>query len=92
MNLSSYKTEYLKKELEAREKEKKRVAALPQDQRVAEKLHAKLCRANHTDMCGWGYESWDGKGYAHNRYLQAAQDLLKVTDEDMLFKVIKLLP
>ena len=92
MSLSSYRTEYLKKELEAREKEKKRIVALPQDQRMAEKLHAKLCRANHIDGCGWSYESWTNQGHAHKKFLKTAQDLLKVTDEKTLFEVIDLLP
>lgn len=26
--------------------------------KLAEKIHAKMCRWNHTDGCDWSYRSW----------------------------------
>lgn len=42
-------------------------------------LHEKYCTCNHTDGCFWSYEndcedSWGG--YAHQRWLKEAQELL----------------
>lgn len=47
---------------------------------LAEVLHDTQCHHNHTDQCGWMYETgvnrWN-TGYAHKRYLEkAAQALL----------------
>lgn len=50
-------------------------AALEPLKALAEKAHDILCRWNHTDGCGWGYEQdsktgaphWDG--WAHRRWL-----------------------
>lgn len=48
---------------------------------LAEALHDTLCTLNHTDMCGWYYEQYNGvadwNGYAHGRYLVKADKLMK---------------
>ena len=46
---------------------------------LAEQLHDRLCRYNHTDGCSWFYEAKDGEtdwsGWAHEKYLAHAQRL-----------------
>lgn len=51
---------------------------------IAAIAHETLCRWNHTDGCGWGYEegsnpnsdsAWNG--YAHSRWLSAVDRIVK---------------
>lgn len=39
------------------------------DKQLAEDLHHSYCTSNHTDKCGWYWESWDNgptrKGWLH---------------------------
>lgn len=51
------------------------------DQALAEIWHEKHCHMNHTDMCGWGYESWTKPGWTRNRYLDAVR---RLTDEERI--------
>lgn len=51
----------------------------PEDIQLARQLHNLLCQWNHTDGCGWYYESKNKKedwaGQAHARYLSKARML-----------------
>lgn len=47
------------------------------EQRVATRLHNKLCTGNHTDGCSWYYESWDQPGYAKEPYLLKARKVIE---------------
>ena len=64
-----------------------------EDIRLAEYIHSKTCRSNHTDGCGWGYESWDGSTPSGNRtrsrYLEKARTILKDVDFESAINVIK---
>ncbi|MCC7173403.1 MAG: hypothetical protein IT459_23360 [Planctomycetes bacterium] len=51
---------------------------------VAKAAHDLLCRWNHTDGCGWGYEEgsdpnsdacWNG--WAHKRWLSAVETIVR---------------
>ncbi|AGY46703.1 hypothetical protein BigBertha_195 [Bacillus phage BigBertha] len=72
----------LKAELEKLEKEQEEFNALSEDKQLAITLHELMCNWNHTDGCGWGYETnggthnWDG--YAHKKWLEHAQQLIKL--------------
>lgn len=56
---------------------------------IAELLHALFCKHNHTDGCGWYYESWDKVGYSRKKYLEKAQNLIgKGHTYDSLKKII----
>ena len=63
------------------------------DTELAEALHDMLCRWNHTDGCGWFYETdektkWSG--YAHKAYLDKARKLMNQLpdmDPDDIIKV-----
>jgi hypothetical protein len=48
------------------------------DMELAELLHNITCSANHTDGCGWLYESWEKPGSARLRYQERAQLLIKL--------------
>jgi hypothetical protein len=52
------------------------------EQELAEILHAKFCHSNHTDGCGWDYETW-GYPSSHTRirYLDKARALLGVVSD-----------
>ena len=58
-----------------------KIAANSPEKNLADVLHSKFCRWNHTDGCGWFYEqnsdkSWKWDGYAHTEYLKKAQVML----------------
>lgn len=69
------KIKALEKELaEVQEYEQKLESGSPVA--LAELLHSKKCHWNHTDGCGWEYESWERPGHARNEYLAQAEKLL----------------
>lgn len=45
----------------------------------AAKLHDQECRHNHTDGCGWWYETKDDRwsGWAHASWLKKANSIIK---------------
>jgi len=51
------------------------------DMQLAIYLHSKGCHHNHTDQCGWYYETGEGNdnwnGYEHARYLEIARNMLR---------------
>lgn len=51
------------------------------EQRVAEFLHSRFCRFNHTDGCGFYYENWEKPGYSRKEWLKKANSLLENFDE-----------
>lgn len=81
----------LEKELTELKEKQKIEGSLSPDKKLAELLHKKLCHGNHTDYCGWEYESWDNIGYSKQNYLDQAKKILKITDYDTAVKVIKCL-
>jgi glutamate synthase domain-containing protein 3 len=81
----------LQVELENVQNEKMRFMRLNRTQRLAELLHEKLCSWNHTDGCSWHYESWDDIGNARKRYLEKAENILKVSDYKTAEKIIRLI-
>ncbi len=44
---------------------------------VADLAHSLLCRWNHTDGCGYGYENNDTEGYEHQRWVKAVEELVE---------------
>lgn len=57
--------------------------ALDPEKRMAVFLHEKFCPHNHTDGCGWGYESGDTawSGQAHSRWLIHAREVIAAMEE-----------
>lgn len=81
----------LKQRLAELEKAQKTWEGLPENQRLAEMLHHKLCKADHTEHCGWCYESWDnmrGQYSERKRYLEKAEKILQITDFDTVVKIL----
>lgn len=88
---NSEKIKQLEEEIQKLKKEQAMLAALPEDKELAEALHKKLCRWNHTDGCSWFYESWEKPGYSRNEWLEKAREVLKVTDSETALKVASIL-
>lgn len=67
-------------ELEKLEAEKQGYDSLSAEKKLAIELHKQLCHWNHTDGCGWMYESdYDPRAWARDTradYLRRAQALL----------------
>ncbi len=77
--------EALEIELSTAEQESRLTAAMP-FMHVAVQAHDLLCQYNHTDGCGWGYETvngqhnWglDGQGYsAHRKWLENVMEVCR---------------
>ena len=45
-------------------------------QRLADAMHSIRCHWNHTDMCGYDYESWEKPGSTRERWLKRAQGVI----------------
>lgn len=56
------------------------LSTIPEDERLADSLHSMLCNWNHTDGCGWYYETKnkhaDWNGYHHKHWLGKARKLM----------------
>lgn len=85
--------ENAKAELARKEEELASRANQTEEQRLAEELHAMLCRQDHTEGCSWGYEvsgsgkGWDS-GYTHGEYLKRAQSVLEIVDAETALEVL----
>ena len=70
----------LEEEITRLKQEKAKIEKTPDNKRLAFMLHAKKCRWDHTEGCGWFYEInkgvHDWEGYAHKRYLEEANKIL----------------
>lgn len=70
-------------ELDELVKHRAALAEFTQVKRVAIDLHDALCRSNHDDGCGWGWEiapapfghNW--QGWAHKRWLDHAERVIE---------------
>ena len=67
------------------------IKKLAPEKQLAELLHSKQCHWNHTDGCGWYYESWDKPGHSRTEYLNTANNILKEVDFNTAVKVINLI-
>jgi hypothetical protein len=71
--------------------EKQKFEALTDTQKLADLLHTKRCTANHTDGCGWCYESWAKPGYSRNMWWDKADEVLNRMTYDEAVKALKIL-
>ena len=88
----------IKKEIDTLEKkllklkeEDKKENALPENQRLATYLHAKLCRWNHVDGCGWDYGSWKYPRTEQLEYLAKADEMLGKHDYETCISVLRMI-
>ena len=73
------------------EQDKKKFEGLSDEQRFGELIHVSQCRWNHTDGCGWYYESWDKHGYSRGEYLDKAIKILNEVPFAQAIKMVKLM-
>lgn len=69
--------EELKQQVKDQEKKIAEFKSMSNDKKLAEILHEKQCHWNHTDGCGWFYESWSNIGASRQPYLDKARAILK---------------
>jgi hypothetical protein len=67
----------------------------PDDIRLAELIHSKMCTWNHTDGCGWHYEKWEDAitqpHSARKRYLDKARAVLQSFSVEDAIKFMEIL-
>ena len=65
------------------------------EQELAETFHLTLCGWNHTDGCGWFYESWNDPGYSRNKYLDIVHQIIKICNsrltKEEIIEIVKIL-
>jgi len=83
--------EELENKIKILKEEKKSHDLLRPAQKLATIIHDKTCRSNHTDGCGWDYESWEGlnKNSTRNSYLEKANRILTKVKYDDAVQVIE---
>lgn len=63
---------------------------IPEELReLADFLHSKLCKYNHTDQCDYHYDNGDWTAYSRKEYLKKAENVIKVTDSETVKKVVE---
>jgi hypothetical protein len=67
----------LRAEADRIERDAKKHASSPVEQRIAEALHSMFCHWNHIDGCGWEYESWERPGWSRDNYLKKARKTIE---------------
>lgn len=75
--------------------EKKRLQTLAPDKRLAEALHSLQCNWNHTDGCGWFYETdwkdiWTNKNSSHAHYLEKARKVMNALPDMNVEDIIRI--
>jgi len=88
---NSKEIEKLKREVEERKLKieslltnQNKFESLPENYKLAEKIHSKTCSWNHTDGCSWEYENWDGKlRQCRSHYVVIADRVLKKVPYEM---------
>lgn len=88
---NSKKIAELEEKLAQLKSEQEEYDLLSEDKKLAEFIHQQTCRFNHTDGCGWYYESWRQPSSTSTRagYLKKATNILKITTFDIACNVIK---
>ena len=74
--------------------EKKRLQELSPEKRLAEALHSLQCNWNHTDGCGWFYETdWKdvwAQNSSHARYLEKARKVMNALPDMNVEDIIRI--
>jgi hypothetical protein len=91
MGDNSDKIKQLEEDLAKAKREQVEYEGLSDEQKLAEFIHSKTCSGNHTDFCGWFYESWDklGQNSTRGSYLKKARAILEEVDLKTAELVIK---
>tara|TARA_Y100000310_G_C20647216_1_gene797324 strand:- start:1046 stop:1336 length:291 start_codon:yes stop_codon:yes gene_type:complete len=71
----------LEAKLEKLKKEQLMYDGLTEEQKLAEAIHDKMCKASHEDQCSWHYETWENNNnktqYSKPAYLKKAKTILE---------------
>lgn len=59
MNIFDHEINELEEKLSKARKKKDEFSSLPENYKLAEILHRKLCTNNHLDGCFWFYSDWE---------------------------------
>lgn len=78
----------IRESLERLKQEEKQLLGLSPTQIIADEIHTLMCHWNHTDGCGWEYESWSQPGWSRMQYINKALELLKVVDFEQAKRVV----
>lgn len=54
---------------------------------VATVIHGLTCQHNHTDGCSWYYERWSAPGYAKEKALKQAENVISTGIDISKFRV-----
>lgn len=73
----------LEKKLEELKAHREAVSRKSPEHVLAEKLHSKQCRWDHTSGCDWYYGSWESPRYAQGEYLTKARKILGAAKGDL---------
>ena len=73
--------------------ELEQIPELSEEFEVAEFLHKKFCKHNHTDGCGWHYKTWEDTPleFSRKEYLARAKLLLEFVDADSIAQIVNIL-
>jgi len=91
MGDSRDKIKQLEEDLAKAKKEQAEYDSMSEEQRLAETIHSKMCHWNHTDGCGWFYDSWSDmhSNSSKIQYLNKAKAILQEVDLKTAELVIK---
>lgn len=81
-------------ELEALKRKKAAFDSLPDNKKLAEALHEKLCKLSHEDMCSFFMVTWEGLASTSRsrvEYLDKADKILAVVDYDKAIKFVSII-
>lgn len=81
--------EELEQKIQELKAEKARFQNMSDNQILAEALHSAQCHWNHTDGCGWYYESWENPGYSKKEYLEKANNMLSEIPFEQAMRIVK---
>ena len=87
----SEEIEKLEQKLKTLKRKKKENDEMPYNHRLADMIHKLICHSNHTDGCGWHYESWSNIGTTRQRFLDKANEILQITTFTDVEPIIRIL-
>lgn len=88
------KINQLRAQLAEEEAKLTKFTQMTEAQRLATEIHDRTCHLEHTEMCGWFYETgWTEKDHAwtHERYLEKAERLLQIATYDEVIEITNIL-
>ena len=72
------------RELDAIQQQEEYLSTLPLNFQVVEMMHSLHCHADHTEGCGFFYESWEKPGQSRLRMVKQAEELIERVREHLM--------